>query len=268
MSTTKAYVAGLSTTGVLIASILVLLTLGSGFVAFDGLPGAGSPKGPVERVVVDDDALGAGKKKRSQRPSKARDPGLQGAVEPYPSAPLSRAAPASVGAARGRSAAERRTRGRRASQGHGGAEAPAVGVIGGGASVGGAGAHEGRGRGRPWGGQRRARRGASSGGGPGGSGASHPRGGDRPAGGPGGSGAIPRGGGRPAGGPGGSGANHPRGGGRPAGGLPVPPSARGLLRAAPEPAGGVIWEGKGGGNGPRVVPPGLLPRPSSRPRRG
>src|SRR5829696_6149339 len=55
MKTTKAYLAGLGTTGILIGSVMVLMVLGTGIVAFDGLPGLESSHGPLERVVVDED---------------------------------------------------------------------------------------------------------------------------------------------------------------------------------------------------------------------
>jgi hypothetical protein len=53
MSTTKADLAGLGTTGILIASVLALMVVGTGFVAFRGLSDVGSPSRPLQRVVVE-----------------------------------------------------------------------------------------------------------------------------------------------------------------------------------------------------------------------
>jgi len=52
---TKAYLAGLGTTGILIGCFLVLLTVGSALVAFNGWPGVASGDG-LERVVVKNQA--------------------------------------------------------------------------------------------------------------------------------------------------------------------------------------------------------------------
>jgi hypothetical protein len=51
MRATKAYIAGLGTTGILITCFLLLLTVGSALVAFDGWPGAAADDG-LQRVVV------------------------------------------------------------------------------------------------------------------------------------------------------------------------------------------------------------------------
>ena len=57
MKTTKAYLAGLGTTGIMIGATLLLVVLGTGFAAFDSLPARGASGPALERVVVDDDAL-------------------------------------------------------------------------------------------------------------------------------------------------------------------------------------------------------------------
>jgi hypothetical protein len=55
MRATKAYIAGLGTTGILITCFLLLLAVGSALVAFDGWPGAAADDG-LERVVVKNQA--------------------------------------------------------------------------------------------------------------------------------------------------------------------------------------------------------------------
>jgi hypothetical protein len=55
MKATKAYIAGLGTTAVLIGSFLLLLAVGSALVAFDGWPGAAADDG-LDRVVVERDS--------------------------------------------------------------------------------------------------------------------------------------------------------------------------------------------------------------------
>jgi hypothetical protein len=52
MKATKAYIAGLGTTGVLIAGFFVLLAVGSALVAFNGWPGAAAGD-ELDRVVVE-----------------------------------------------------------------------------------------------------------------------------------------------------------------------------------------------------------------------
>jgi hypothetical protein len=54
MKTTKAYLAGLGMAGMVIASILVLLAVGTGVVGFDGAPNLGRSKHPLDRVVAGD----------------------------------------------------------------------------------------------------------------------------------------------------------------------------------------------------------------------
>ncbi len=54
MKTTKAYLAGLGTAVILIASAFVALMLGTGFVAVDNAPALDNAPYPLERVVVED----------------------------------------------------------------------------------------------------------------------------------------------------------------------------------------------------------------------
>jgi hypothetical protein len=54
MRTTKAYLAGLGMTGIVMGSILVLLVVGTGFVSFDGVPAVDEGRDRLGRVVVDD----------------------------------------------------------------------------------------------------------------------------------------------------------------------------------------------------------------------
>ena len=66
MRTTKAYLAGLGTTGVLIASVLTVMVIGTGLVGFDGYE-LGGGDSPLERVVVGDGAHGKRAKSRPRR---------------------------------------------------------------------------------------------------------------------------------------------------------------------------------------------------------
>ena len=56
MKTTTAYLAGLGTTGILIGSILTVLALGSGVMAFEALPEEAGTSARLERVVIQDSA--------------------------------------------------------------------------------------------------------------------------------------------------------------------------------------------------------------------
>jgi hypothetical protein len=116
MRTTKAYLAGLGMTGIVIGSILILLVIGTGLVAFDGVPNFWAAKDPLERVVVEDEpGGGAGNARAGQA-------GLLAAAGRYPPATRSLAAERRQGAAR-RGPARRRAAHRRAVEGHGGAVA-------------------------------------------------------------------------------------------------------------------------------------------------
>jgi len=55
MKAAKAYLAVLGTTGLLTATVVVLLVVGSGVAAFEGPPDAGGTTSPLERIVVDED---------------------------------------------------------------------------------------------------------------------------------------------------------------------------------------------------------------------
>jgi hypothetical protein len=66
MRTTKAYLAGLGTTGVLIASVLTVMVIGTGLVGFDGYE-LGGGASPLERVIVGHGAHGKRAKSRPTR---------------------------------------------------------------------------------------------------------------------------------------------------------------------------------------------------------
>ena len=136
MKTTKAYLAGLGTTGILIGSVMVLMVLGTGIVAFDGLPGLESSHGPLERVVVDEDlADGAADTAGRKRHISGR---VLAGAQWYRLGSRPLVADERGGAALRRTAAGRRAA-RRRSHGHGGAQARAGTRLGGGASTGNAG---------------------------------------------------------------------------------------------------------------------------------
>ncbi|HEV3379000.1 MAG TPA: hypothetical protein VG126_17135 [Thermoleophilaceae bacterium] len=65
MKATRAYIAGLGTTGVLIGSFLLLLMVGSAFVAFQGTPGEASSDG-LDRLDVSHSGQGAGAARAEQ----------------------------------------------------------------------------------------------------------------------------------------------------------------------------------------------------------
>ncbi|HMJ97372.1 MAG TPA: hypothetical protein VK486_16090 [Thermoleophilaceae bacterium] len=72
MNTTKAYLAGIGTTGILVGSIAVLLVLGSGLAAFDGLPDLAQRPAPLDRVVLREHRPGAGDRSRGAARRQAR----------------------------------------------------------------------------------------------------------------------------------------------------------------------------------------------------
>lgn len=158
MKTTKSYLAGLGMTGIVIASILSLLVIGTGLVAFDGQTQPRGASGPLGRVVVDDAALEPkrGSARKRARPAAA----LVARAENFRVA----AGALAVRATRGRPASRRLARRR-----HGGAQVARSFVLGGGARAGDAsagkpGRRPGRG-GRSPGGKPANRRGDESGGG-------------------------------------------------------------------------------------------------------
>ncbi len=86
MKTSKAYLAGIGATGVLVGWIVGMLVLGSGIVAFDGVPDLGRAPAPLERVVLKEGGRGAkddrarlttsGQARRADPRSAARRPGI------------------------------------------------------------------------------------------------------------------------------------------------------------------------------------------------
>jgi hypothetical protein len=131
MRTTKAYLAGLGTTGVLIASMLAVMVIGTGVVGFDGQEFRDGG-GPLERVVVDHEDHGARAERRPGRTAGSPPPLVAGAGRP-------RLASRRLLAGRSPGAAERpakRRAERRRSNLHGGAAVTAD-VLGGGARAGG-----------------------------------------------------------------------------------------------------------------------------------
>ena len=64
MTTTKSYLAGLGMTGIVIGSVLVLLAVGTGLVAFDGARDVRGGRAPLDRVVVGKGARSAPKTAR------------------------------------------------------------------------------------------------------------------------------------------------------------------------------------------------------------
>jgi hypothetical protein len=72
MRATKAYIAGLGTTGILITCFLLLLTVGSALVAFDGWPGAAADDG-LQRVVVKNQAERAATESRQDATARRRE---------------------------------------------------------------------------------------------------------------------------------------------------------------------------------------------------
>jgi hypothetical protein len=124
MTTTKSYLAGLGMTGIVIASVLVLLAVGTGLVAFDETRDGGGARAPLDRVVVGKGAGSTGAERVRKRDEAPPAPAPAARV-PVASPPVTlQAAP---GATRGRDP----TRGRDA--GHGGVQARTRGSLGGGA---------------------------------------------------------------------------------------------------------------------------------------
>jgi hypothetical protein len=201
MRTTKAYLAGLGMTGILIASTLLLLMLGTGFAAFDSLPDLGGGR-DLERVVLHDGEhpRDAAERQRAEITNlTARRPGRRGGLvsrgEEQTGAPREERGGAGLG-----------RRGRTEKAGErlgGGAEADNGGGEGGGGEGGG-------GEGGPGGGSPP---GSPGRGGPG-SGGGNPPGGGTPT-------TPPTSGGDKPGG----GTPNPPGGGLPGGGLPTPPGS-------------------------------------------
>jgi hypothetical protein len=142
MRITKAYLAGLGTTGVLIASVLTVMVIGTGLVGFEGheFGGGGSP---LERVVVGDGAHAKRAKSRSRR-TDAGGGRLVAGAERHRPASRQQVAERTREAGGRRDAAGRRASRRRA-HGHGGTPVRAD-VLSGGAA---AGRRSGGGTGKP-----------------------------------------------------------------------------------------------------------------------
>jgi len=133
MTTTKSYLAGLGMTGIVIGSVLVLLAVGTGLVAFDGARDVVGGRAPLERVVVGNDTHPAGGERGPKRPDAPPAPATAARLPVAPRPVASQPSPSSVR----RSEAERgRGSGRRAGQAHGGARVRTRGSLGGGAPVG------------------------------------------------------------------------------------------------------------------------------------
>ena len=132
MKTTKSYLAGLGMTGIVIASILCLLVIGTGLVAFDGQPQPRGSSAPLERVLVDDAALGPEPGSARQRPRPAA--ALVARADNFRAASAVPALPAMPGTAGGRPA--RRPVSRSPRRDDGGAQVARAFVLGGGARAG------------------------------------------------------------------------------------------------------------------------------------
>src|SRR5262245_13018698 len=131
MTTTKSYLAGLGMTGIVIASVLVLLAVGTGLVAFDGRRDVGGGSAPLERVVVGKGARSAG----GERGSRHRDaPAAPATPARPPVAPAATSGPAPQ-SVRGPGSAGGRHSVRRPGGGHGGVQARTRDSLGGGAQA-------------------------------------------------------------------------------------------------------------------------------------
>ena len=129
MTTTKSYLAGLGMTGIVIASVLVLLGVGSGLVAFDSARDVGGGRAPLERVVVGKDAHSQGGERARKQPDA---PAAPAPAARRPMAPPPLASQSTPGATRGRQAAPGRDSTERRGRGHGGAQARTRDSLGGG----------------------------------------------------------------------------------------------------------------------------------------
>jgi hypothetical protein len=127
MTTTKSYLAGLGMTGIVIASVLVLLAVGTGLVAFDGRRDIGGDGAPLERVVVGKGARSAGGERGSRDPDA---PAAPAAAARPPLAATSGTVPHSV---RGPGSTGGRHLVRRPGTGDGGVQARTRDSLGGGA---------------------------------------------------------------------------------------------------------------------------------------
>jgi hypothetical protein len=129
MTTTKSYLAGLGMTGIVIGSVLVLLAVGTGLVAFDGARDIGGGRPPLERVVVGKDARSAGGERARLDAPPAPAIAARLPVASPPPAPVD-----APGTTRGAPGREHGSSGR-AGHGHGGAQARTRDSLCGGALV-------------------------------------------------------------------------------------------------------------------------------------
>jgi hypothetical protein len=152
MKTTKAYLAGLGMAGMVIGSILVLLAVGTGVVGFDGTPGLGRSKHPLDRVVAGDRGA-AGRARTRQVDGKRPWPAVTATADGPRSGSRAGGGDPRKRAARGRQVARRRARSV-AARGFGGAKSWTRKRLGGGAAIGAGAARAGRpgGSARPTGG--------------------------------------------------------------------------------------------------------------------
>ena len=132
MTTTKSYLAGLGMTGIVIGSVLVLLAVGTGLVAFDGARDVGGERAPLGRVVVGKGAHSAGAERARKRPDVPAAPATAARL-PVASPPV--AMQAAPGTTHGPEAAPGGDSGTRPGHGHGGVEARTRNRLGGGAPV-------------------------------------------------------------------------------------------------------------------------------------
>ena len=130
MTTTKSYLAGLGMTGIVIGSVLVLLAVGTGLVAFDGARDVGGKRAPLGRVVVGKGAHSAGAERRHKRRDVPPAPAIAARL-PVASSPV--APVAAPGTTLGPEATRGRDPGRRGGHGDGGVQARTRNSLGGGA---------------------------------------------------------------------------------------------------------------------------------------
>ena len=80
MTTTKTYLAGAGTIAALIGAILIVLALGRGLAASDDMPDVGTPRDPLERVLIGGSK--AGSRDGARRDADSRPRGGAGDLVP------------------------------------------------------------------------------------------------------------------------------------------------------------------------------------------
>ena len=130
MTTTKSYLAGLGMTGIVIGSVLVLLAVGTGLVAFDGARDVEGGPAPLERLVVGNGGNLAGGEHARKRPGAPPAAVLPAPLPVAPSPVVSQVRPQIPHAGKARRGSAKRRGG-----GFGGAQARTRGRLGGGARV-------------------------------------------------------------------------------------------------------------------------------------